>query len=243
MTQDVDAVLGPAPASYTRPEVVVLRFRRHGRRLVLPVVVLLVVAAASGYWIGALPETWMNLAAAAGAVLIALLLGVFPILAWLARRTTVTTRRVIVRGGFFVRHRSEVALSRVREVRSRRSIGQRMRGAGDIDLLFGTERATLVDVPGVEEVVDALQELSERNYEHSTQSFHRLAGEPGLGGTGGFGAGSGGVGTGGFGGGTGGFGGGSGSTGGFGGGGFGGTPAAGGHAGGFGGGAVPGPIH
>ncbi len=231
MTQDVDAVLGPAPASYTRPEVVVLRFRRHGRRLVLPVVVLLVVAAASGYWIGALPEAWMNLAAAAAAVLIALLLGVFPILAWLAHRTTVTTRRVIVRGGFFVRHRSEVALSRVREVRSRRSIGQRMRGAGDIDLLFGTERATLVDVPGVEEVVDALQELSERNYEHSTQSFHRLAGEPGLGGTGGFGGG-----------GTGGFGGGSGSTGGFGGGGFGGTPAAGGHAGGFGGGA-PGPTH
>ena len=178
MTAEVDSVLGPAPASHTRPEVVVLRFRRHGRRLVLPVLVLLVIASASGYWVGALPDGWMNLAAGLGAVLLALLLGVFPILAWLARRTTVTTRRVIVRGGFFVRHRSEVALARVREVRSRRSIGQRMCGAGDVELLVGTERTVLSDVPGVELVVDALQELSERNYEHSTQSFHRLAGEP-----------------------------------------------------------------
>lgn len=179
MTAEVDSDLGPAPASYARPEVVVLRFRRHGRRLILPVLVLLIIAAAAGFWVGALPAAWMNLAAAAAAILLGLLLGVFPVLAWLSQRTTVTSRRVIVRGGFFVRHRSEVALARVREVRSRRSIGQRMCGSGDIDLLFGTERSVLSDVPGVERVVDALQELSERNYEHSTQSLHRLAGESG----------------------------------------------------------------
>lgn len=181
LTADVDAVLGPAPERYARPEVVVLRFRRHGRRLALPVLVLIAIAAAAGFWVGVLPEEWMNLLAAAGAAVMGLLLGVFPILAWLAQRTTVTTRRVIVRGGFFVRHRSEVALARVREVRSRRSVGQRMCGAGDIDLLSGTERTVLADVPGVERVVDALQELSERNFEHSTQSLHRLAGEPGFG--------------------------------------------------------------
>lgn len=180
MTAEVDSDLGPAPASYARPEAVVLRFRRHGRRLVLPVLVLLIIAATAGYWVGALPDGWMNLAAAAAAILLGLLLGVFPVLAWLSQRTTVTSRRVIVRSGFFVRHRSEVALARVREVRSRRSIGQRMCGAGDIDLLFGAERSVLSDVPGVERVVDALQELSERNYEHSTQSLHRLAGEQGF---------------------------------------------------------------
>lgn len=185
MTVDVDSSLGPAPASYTRPEVIVLRFRRHGSHLTFPVVVLLAVAAAAGYWVGALPAPWMNALAGVGAAAIGLLFGVFPILAWLAQRTTVTTRRVIVRSGFFVRHRSEVAFARVREVRSRRNVAQRMRGSGDIDLLVGIERVVLKDVPGVEGVIDALQELSERNYEHSTHALHRLAGEPNFGGAGG----------------------------------------------------------
>lgn len=167
---DFDAALGPAPASFSRPEVVVLRFRRHGQRLVFPVIVLVVVTAATGYWVGALPSAWMNIAAAAGAVLLALLFGIIPILTWLTRRTTVTTRRVIVRSGFFVRHRSEVMLARVREVKSSRSLAQRMRGSGDIVLLHGIERTVLSDVPGAEGVIDALQELSERNYEHSTNA-------------------------------------------------------------------------
>lgn len=171
-----DDALGPVPASFSRPEVVVARFRPHGKRLVFPIIVLLVVAAASGYWVGALPEAWMNLLAALGAVLIALLLGIIPILTWLTRRTTITTRRVIVRSGFFVRHRSEIMLARVREVKSRRSLAQRMRGSGDIELLQGIERTVLSDVPGVETVIDALQELSERNYEHSTSAADPLVG-------------------------------------------------------------------
>ncbi|QIM17244.1 PH domain-containing protein [Leucobacter insecticola] len=175
MTADVDSSLGPAPASFTRPEVLVLRFRRQGSRLVFPVLVLLAAAAAAGYWVGAFPEPWMNALAAVGAAALGLLLGVFPILAWLAQRTTVTSRRVIVRRGFFVRHRAEVAFARVREVRSRRNVAQRVRGSGDIDLLVGSERITLKDVPGVEAVIDALQELSERNYEHSTHALYRRA--------------------------------------------------------------------
>jgi uncharacterized membrane protein YdbT with pleckstrin-like domain len=82
---------------------------------------------------------------------------------------------VIVRSGFFVRHRSEVMLGRVREVKSSRSIAQRMRGSGDIELFSGTERTVLRDVPGVERVINALQELSERNYEQTS-----LAAEPSL---------------------------------------------------------------
>lgn len=173
LSADFDAALGPVPASFSRPEVVVVRFRRHGQRLVFPVLVLVTVAAATGYWVGALPSTWGNIAAAAGAVLLALLFGIIPILTWLTRRTTVTTRRVIVRSGFFIRHRSEVMLARVREVKSSRGLAQRMRGSGDIVLLHGVERTVLSDVPGAEGVVDALQELSERNYEHSTSVVSR----------------------------------------------------------------------
>ncbi|WP_075200968.1 PH domain-containing protein [Leucobacter celer] len=176
VTAEVDSILGPAPASYTQPEAVVLRFRRHGRRLVLPVCVLIALAAVAGYWVGALPEFWMNLLAGVAAALVGLVLGVLPVLAWLAHRTTVTTRRVIVRRGLFVHQRSEVALGRVREVKTRRSVLQRLRGAGDIDVLHGAESLRLEDVPGVAVVADALHELMERNYEHATRVQQHLSG-------------------------------------------------------------------
>jgi uncharacterized membrane protein YdbT with pleckstrin-like domain len=147
--------------------VVVLRFRRHGRHLLFPVLMMCVIASVSGFWVGGLPEVWMNIAAAGLVILLTLLLGILPVLGWLAHRTTVTTRRVIVRQGLFVRRRAEVGLSRVREVRSRRNLLQRLFGSGDIDLMFGTEKVTLADSPGVVVAVDALQELLERNYEQS----------------------------------------------------------------------------
>lgn len=175
VTAEVESILGPAPASYTQPEAVVLRFRRHGRRLLPPVIALVAVAAAAGYWVGGLPDTWMNLLAGAGAALLGVLLGVLPVLAWLAHRTTVTTRRVIVRRGLFVHQRSEVALGRVREVKTRRGVLQRLRGAGDIELLHGPESLRLEDVPGVQGVADALRELMERNYAHATRVQQRLA--------------------------------------------------------------------
>lgn len=174
-----DAVFGAASDGVTGPfaqdrEVVVLRLRRHGRRLVFPVLLLLVLAAAAGYWIGALPEPWMNVVAGAGALLAAFVFVLLPLFSWLAQRTTITTRRVILRHGFFVRHRTEVALSRVREVRSRRGIVQRMHGSGDIELLIGSDATLLRDVPGVEAVVDALQELTERSYASSMAQQHAM---------------------------------------------------------------------
>lgn len=169
MTAEVDSVLGPPPASYSQPEVVVLRFRSHGRRIVFPVVFLIAVAVAAGYWVGRLPEAWMNVAAGAAAALLGLLLGVFPILGWLAGRTTVTTRRVIVRRGLFVRHRSELALARVREVRQRKSLGQRLSGTASIELLHGAERFVLEDVPGAAETTEAMQELMERSFAYESR--------------------------------------------------------------------------
>ena len=146
-------------------ESVVLRLRRHGRALTLPVLMLAALAVAAGFWVGALPEAWMNLAAAGGAAALALLLGVGPVLSWLTRRTIITNRRVIARSGVFVQHRSEVPLSRVREVRSRRTLVQRMFGSGDIELVGGVGGSTVLrDVPGFEAVADALQELVEHNF-------------------------------------------------------------------------------
>ncbi|MGK0716314.1 PH domain-containing protein [Leucobacter sp. W1153] len=164
-------------------ESVVLRLRRHGRALTLPVLVLTALAGASGFWVGTLPETWMNLAALGGAVAIALLLGVGPVLGWLSRRTLVTNRRVITRRGVFVQHRSEVPLNRVREVRSKRTVMQRVFGSGDIELLGGAGgidgSTVLRDVPGFVLVTDALQELIELNFAHDTRGQAAFSGQGG----------------------------------------------------------------
>ena len=153
------------PEAVVEVERPILSVRRQGRILALPVLLLIALAAAAGYFVGALPEAWMNWAAGLGALAVALLLGVGPILGWLTNRVTITSRRVIVRRGFFVHRRSEIPLSRVREVRSRRGIGQRMFGAGDIELLVGPDAPTLLrDVPTPDAIVDALQELIEQDY-------------------------------------------------------------------------------
>ena len=164
VTQEVDSILGPAPASYAQPEAIVLRFRKHGRRLALPVIALIAVAAAAGFFVGGLADPLSNLAAALGSAVLGFLLGVLPILSWLANRTTVSTRRVIVRRGLMSRARTELSLVRVREVRTRRGPVQRMFGSGDVLLLHGAETLRLEDVPGVQRVADALQELVERNF-------------------------------------------------------------------------------
>lgn len=176
--------LGSSPLSQSaEPEVVVLRLRRHGRVLTLPVLLLMAVAGAAGYWVGSFADQWANIAAGVAAALLALLVGIGPIVAWLTRRITITTRRIIFRHGVFVRHRSEVPFARVREVRSRVSLPQRMYGSGNVDLFIGADRTTLRDMPDAVLVHEAMQELVERNYEHSTSMF--TPGLSGLGATGG----------------------------------------------------------
>lgn len=165
LTANLDAALGPPPEHHMRTEVIVLRVRKHGGRLVLPVLALMLIAGASGTFIGALPETWMNLAAAALAALLTIFLCLGPMLSWLASRTIVTSRRVIQRRGVLSQHRSEVALGRVREVRLSRRPLQRLLGSGDIDLLVGAENWRIFDVPGAVGIAAALQELVERNFQ------------------------------------------------------------------------------
>lgn len=137
--------------------------------MLFPVLAMFIIVGAGAYYIGSLPEAWMNLAAAGGAVLLFILLGVAPLITWLARRTVVTTRRVITRRGFFVRHRSEVTLARVREVRTRQTIAQRLFGSGDLVLMVGADATTIHDAPGIRALHGAVQELSERSYDEHAQ--------------------------------------------------------------------------
>ncbi len=150
----------PAP-----PEERLFRVRRHGRILTLPVLLLIADAGAAGFFVGRFPDSWMNWAAGLGAIAIALLLGIVPLLGWLTDSVTVTTRRVIVRRGFFVHRRSEIPMSRIREVRLKRGPLQQLFGSGDIELLVGADAPIVLrDRPGPKLILDALHELIEQNF-------------------------------------------------------------------------------
>ncbi|CAN5125332.1 hypothetical protein BH09ACT6_BH09ACT6_24340 [soil metagenome] len=159
MTNDITtAVRGPEA-----PEIVIARCRSHGRRLVWPVLVLAAVAGASGYYLGRLPEQWQNLTALGLAIVLAVLLGLLPVVSWLARRYTVTTRRVIAVHGVFVRERQEVSLRRGFDVTVRRRGLQTIFRSGDVTVHSGTDHPlVLKDVPDAGLIARALGELTDR---------------------------------------------------------------------------------
>ncbi len=147
------------------PERVVARIRRHGRVLTVPVLLMFVVACLTPYAVFTVNEVWQRIAVGAVAALVIVLGTLLPLLAWLTRRWTVTTRRVIMRSGVFTRSRQELALSRAHDVTVRRTLGQRMFGAGDVRITTAHERAfVLHDVPAPLVVQAALDELIERSH-------------------------------------------------------------------------------
>ncbi|MGR2753293.1 PH domain-containing protein [Agromyces arachidis] len=141
-------------------EHVVARLRRHARVLVLPALLLIGVAGASGFGLPVLDEGWPRLAALVVAALVVLLGCVLPYLSWLAARTTVTSRRVIVRRGLFVRVRRELWHRRGYDVQVSRGWLQRVAGSGDVRLETGHDvPVVLRDVPDPLRVQAALHEL------------------------------------------------------------------------------------
>ncbi len=153
--------LMPAPGAPT-PELRVARFRGHARRLLWPALVVVAVAAASGYLYDNLPEplrNWMLLTAAA---LVILLLAVLPFAAWWARTYTITTRRVIERWGIFGRHQRELTHVRGYTIEVRRGPVQRLWGAGTISLANGVDPPMrLRNIPSVALVHEALADQVE----------------------------------------------------------------------------------
>ncbi|WP_353815356.1 PH domain-containing protein [Agromyces sp. SYSU T00266] len=141
-------------------EHVVARLRRHGRMLVLPAALLIAVAGVTAYAVPWLEDGWPRLAAIVAGSLVIVLGSLLPYLGWLSSRTTITTRRVIVRRGLFVRVRRELWHRSGYDVQVVRSWLQRMSGSGDVRLETGHEVAVVIrDVPKPLEVQAALHEL------------------------------------------------------------------------------------
>lgn len=145
-------------------EQVVARLRPHGRALFWPSVALIAIIGAVAYFQGRFPETWENLALLAGGALLVLLLCFLPLMAWLARRYVITTRRIIVRRGFFVRTRQELLHSRGYDLTVRKNGVQSMFGSGDVLINTGLDRPVVLwDVPGADLVQEALHDLMEES--------------------------------------------------------------------------------
>jgi membrane protein YdbS with pleckstrin-like domain len=153
-------------------ESVIARLRPHGRALFWPAVALVLIVGATAYFFGRFQHDWENLALLGVAALLTLLLWVIPLLLWLGRNYTITTRRVILRSGFLVRVRQELLHSRGYDVTVRKNGMQSVFGSGDVQINTGLEHPVVLrDVPAADLVQAALHDLMEAN--QSMVAAHR----------------------------------------------------------------------
>ncbi len=129
-----------------------------------PTIVLIGTIGATTYFYGQFAQVWQNIALLVTAALIVMLLWLLPLLAWLGRRYTITTRRIVLRRGFFVRLRQELLHSRGYDITVRKNALQSMFGSRDVQINTGLEHPVVLrDVPNADLVQGALHDLMERS--------------------------------------------------------------------------------
>jgi membrane protein YdbS with pleckstrin-like domain len=149
-----------------QPEIerVIARLRPHGRALFWPTVVVFGTVGAMAYFSGSFAVEWQNIAVIGAGLFVIFLLGLVPLLAWLSHQYTITTRRIIIRSGFFVRMRQELLHSRGYDVSVRKHALQSLWRSGDILINSGLEHPVrLKDVPSADLVQSALHDLMEKS--------------------------------------------------------------------------------
>lgn len=161
---------GEVRESEAPPEVILVRVRPHARRLTIPVVVLLGTVTAFGWFGGRFAEEWQNWAAVVVAGALMFFVVLLPFFAWLGHRYTITSRRIIARTGLLVRHRQDLYLSRVTDVRLRRTPLQAAYATGNVRVVAGPDLTVVLrDIPSAKLVTAMLGELTE----HPTPTFIR----------------------------------------------------------------------
>jgi membrane protein YdbS with pleckstrin-like domain len=146
------------------PERVIARLRPHARALFWPSLVLIAVCGALGYLWGRFDEVWQIVLMYSSAAAIVLVLFFLPLGFWLSKRYVVTTRRLIVRHGFFVRVRQELLHSRGYDISVARTWIQSAFRSGDVRINSGLDRpVVLKDVPRASLVQNALHDLMEHS--------------------------------------------------------------------------------
>lgn len=145
-------------------ERVVARLRPHGRALFWPCLVLIVLAGVVGYVQGELPQPWQRIALFTAAAVIILLVWLLPLVAWLGKRYVITTRRIILRTGFFVRIRQELLHSRGYDISVRQNGLQAMFRSGNVLVNAALDQPVVLrDIPNADLVQSVLHDLMERS--------------------------------------------------------------------------------
>lgn len=152
-----------SPARWIAPEVVIVRLRPNARRMFLPAVIFIAWFGGMLWLTGIFRETWMVWLILLGGTAFMLLASLLPFVYWLVRRYTISTRKVVVQHGLFVRVRQELLHSRGYEITVRRTPIQSVFRCGDVSLKTATDEVplTLRDVPNPLLVQSVLQELIE----------------------------------------------------------------------------------
>jgi uncharacterized membrane protein YdbT with pleckstrin-like domain len=145
-------------------EAVVARLRPHARAMFWPSVALVVIVTLAAFYAGSFDSAVVNILIVVAAFFAALFAWVVPLLAWLGRNYTITTRRIVLRSGFLVRVRQELLHSRGYDVTVRKTALQSMFGSGDVEVNSGLEHPVVLrDIPDADLVQEALHDLMERS--------------------------------------------------------------------------------
>lgn len=150
--------------STPQSESVVARLRSHARAMVWPTIGLIAIVALTGFYGGSFSNAMINVLIFVAAPLLAFFVWLVPLLIWLGRNYTITTRRIVLRSGFLTRVRQELMHSRSYDVTVRKTVLQSMFGSGDVLINSGQEHpVVLKDVPDADLVQAALHDLMEQS--------------------------------------------------------------------------------
>ncbi len=147
-------------------EHVVFTAHSHWKNIFWPVVLTLVVGALVALalleWLPSpQDQAWQRWAVVAVGGLAVLVLGVWPVVGWLASTDTLTSRRLISRRGVFSREGRDIPIDRVHSVSYRRSLLDRVLGSGTLVVQTAGDESDveLHDVARIEKRMLQMQEL------------------------------------------------------------------------------------
>lgn len=146
--------------SETLTELRVTKFRAQGRWFLFSILILMALAALAPYILTFKIEGLLQVVIFIAYALIILIFAIAPFLRWISRTTLITNRRIVIKHGVFVRHRLEIPLVQINEIKLRRGPLQSIFRSGDI-LIKTVNGATLTlhNVPALKSLSKTLQEL------------------------------------------------------------------------------------
>lgn len=165
-------------------EKVVKHLHPHWITLVVPVVILLVVAAAGSFGIAATPagqaQNWIQLAILLVAAVVLVVFTLVPVLRWATTHYVITSHRVMFRVGVLNRHGKDIAFTRITDVAYRQSLWDRIVKAGTLTVESAGEGPAQVldNVPNSDRVQQLINHLVEEDADRRAREAGRHYGQP-----------------------------------------------------------------